>query len=88
MRKLLRPGSQFCQCPTCARVFLNVSVFDKHRAGPASARKCLPPDSVGLIRDHRGIWRPPKRNPPQFASRGRSDKAMDRADGPTATEAV
>jgi hypothetical protein len=40
-------------CNGCHLTFTGLTAFDKHRDGPHTARKCLTPDSVGLVLTNR-----------------------------------
>ena len=51
-----------CQCSACGEFFSSASSFDKHRTGPAAARVCADPESVGLSISSRGentFWTTP-----------------------------
>ncbi|MGW2541746.1 FDXHR family putative zinc-binding protein [Kitasatospora sp. NPDC001574] len=43
-------------CPACCETFGSTRAGDAHRTGPHDARRCLPPATVGLWQDARGIW--------------------------------
>jgi len=41
----LKPGTNYCQCPSCKELFLSPRGFDRHRVGAGRDRACLsPPD--------------------------------------------
>ncbi|MCL4780333.1 MAG: hypothetical protein KJ049_09090 [Gammaproteobacteria bacterium] len=42
-----------CCCRGCGEYFSTVANFDKHRRNGA----CVDPATVGLLVDHRGIWK-------------------------------
>lgn len=44
-------GLKTVHCPACCATFTGIEVFDKHRTGSFinDTRRCLPPDSVGLV---------------------------------------
>lgn len=59
-------------CTLCHETFTTVGNFDRHKRGPrrvkgttgraanrGSGVECHPPESVGLVRDHRGFWQTP-----------------------------
>lgn len=51
--------SGVCQCGGCRRYFTSVYAFDKHRAGPADARRCLTKEEMlaaGMAVNERGLW--------------------------------
>lgn len=53
------PGTTVGECPACRRWFTVDSAFDRHRAGPYSARVCLDPATVGLVERARAgytVW--------------------------------
>lgn len=49
-------GSKVCQCAACGEYFTVPSAFDKHRSGPWSARICLNPAEIGLVKGANGRW--------------------------------
>lgn len=50
-----------CLCSACGQVFSNGGNFDRHRAGPWSARFCRHPAAVGLVLSPSGTWKRPGR---------------------------
>jgi hypothetical protein len=59
----LKTGTRICKCPTCGEYFSTPNLFDMHRAGAFSKRRCLDPAKVvdknkiaRLRLDVRGIW--------------------------------
>lgn len=51
-----------CKCPTCGEFFSTVSNFDKHRVGEHGNKKCVDPETVGLVIKQRGkgtVWKKP-----------------------------
>jgi hypothetical protein len=49
-------GLKTAHCTSCHATFTVVSAFDKHRTGSHaySTRRCVPPESVGLVDAGRG----------------------------------
>jgi hypothetical protein len=45
-----------CLCRSCGEYFSSVASFDKHRTGPATDRRCLPPAEAGLVKNEGGWW--------------------------------
>lgn len=48
------------QCPTCGELFNRTSVFDKHRVGKYSDRRCLTVEEMeaaGMFIGADGFWR-------------------------------
>lgn len=48
------PGRR-CHCMVCGENFTVVANFDKHRKDG----QCLPPESIGMVLNERGIWAKP-----------------------------
>lgn len=46
--KILKVGSNRCQCQTCKRFFSSESAFDKHRIARNGKRICAKPETVNL----------------------------------------
>jgi hypothetical protein len=44
-----------CQCSECEGVFSTEGNFDRHRRGGS----CLSPETCGLVRGPKGVWRQP-----------------------------
>ena len=57
--KALPIGSKVCQCSACGEYFTAVTAFDQHRSGPYTARVCLNPASLGLVKNDKGRWGKP-----------------------------
>lgn len=56
----MKLGGNECQCPTCGLVFTGDHWFQKHRAGPVDARRCLTGaelTALGLAPNEKGRWR-------------------------------
>lgn len=45
-----------CQCGDCGEYFNSVAAFDRHRVGVGRARKCMPPASLGMVKNRVGYW--------------------------------
>jgi hypothetical protein len=43
---------QACKCTSCGAIFTGITGFDDHRRNG----KCLPPASIGMGLDYRGMW--------------------------------
>lgn len=74
-------GANTCHCGGCCQTFTGLSAFDKHRTGshtdsgekiipkgatePRGPRRCLPPESVGLVDAERKYpcWGDPSDDP-------------------------
>lgn len=53
----LRPGTRLCLCRSCGDRFSGPSVFDLHRTGPWSSRRCLTPtERPHMERREDGVW--------------------------------
>jgi hypothetical protein len=58
---MLPIGSKVCQYSACGEYFSTPTWFDKHRSGPYTARICLNPADIGLIKGANGRWCHPSR---------------------------
>jgi hypothetical protein len=57
--KHLKPGTKQCQCAGCGEYFRSVTGFDSHRSGPYTARVCLNPAELGMVKNGYGFWMQP-----------------------------
>jgi len=55
----VRPNPTNAHCATCHQTFGAVSSFDRHRRGG----QCIDPETLGMWRDPRGMWRMPGPDP-------------------------
>lgn len=58
-------GSARCLCRACGEYFSTPGTFDRHRHNGV----CLPPERVGLVRDHIGVWKRAEIRTPEALAR-------------------
>lgn len=51
-------GERTSHCAGCCETYATLSLFDAHRIGPWSDRRCVIPD--GLVQDDEGVWWTPE----------------------------
>jgi hypothetical protein len=54
------PSGQSCRCNACGVTFGGRTLFDAHRYGSLSRRRCRTPERMGLVRAPNGVWRTPE----------------------------
>jgi hypothetical protein len=81
MRKL---NSGSCECASCAVIFGGVTLFDAHRTGTFSRRRCRVPERMGLLQNAGGVWHTPEgladaQRQAQSIARARSGRRLEAA---------